>query len=128
MIHAAIYQMRSDANAICHHHASALPFCSVNLALHVVTQLGAAIGKHVGTAQPLLHLIFESLPCVRSAAAVTQSRSCVRYKRFDRQIQCEEIDLATTFPERTLARASFSGCGFACEQKKNPHWCKSGNR
>ena len=105
MIHTAIYQMRSDVSAICHHHAPALPFCLVNLALHVVTQLGAAIGKHVGAAQPLLHLIFESLPFVRSAPAVTQCCSCVRCKRFDRQIQCEEIDFATTFPEATLARA-----------------------
>ncbi len=47
-IHAAIYHMRPDVHAICHHHAPALlPFCLTSLALRVVTQLGATIGKHV---------------------------------------------------------------------------------
>jgi len=48
VIHGAIYQSRPDVNAICHHHAAAvLPFCLTGLTLHVVTQLGATIGKHV---------------------------------------------------------------------------------
>jgi HCOMODA/2-hydroxy-3-carboxy-muconic semialdehyde decarboxylase len=48
VIHAAIYQMRPEVNAICHHHAPAiLPFCLSSLTLRVVTQLGATIGKHV---------------------------------------------------------------------------------
>jgi len=48
VIHTAIYHMRPDVNAICHHHAPAMmPFCLTDLPLRVVTQLGAAIGKHV---------------------------------------------------------------------------------
>jgi HCOMODA/2-hydroxy-3-carboxy-muconic semialdehyde decarboxylase len=48
VIHGAIYQARPDVNAICHHHAPAvMPFCLTGLTLHVVTQLGATIGKHV---------------------------------------------------------------------------------
>lgn len=48
VIHGGIYQARPDVNAICHHHAPAvLPFCLADLALRVVTQLGATIGKQV---------------------------------------------------------------------------------
>jgi ribulose-5-phosphate 4-epimerase/fuculose-1-phosphate aldolase len=48
VIHAAIYRMRPDVNAICHHHAPPiLPFCLSSLTLRVVTQLGATIGSKV---------------------------------------------------------------------------------
>lgn len=48
VIHGAIYRVRSDVSAICHHHSpDVLPFCLADLQLRVVTQLGATIGKHV---------------------------------------------------------------------------------
>lgn len=48
VVHGAIYKLRPDVNAICHHHAPAvLPFCLAGLTLRVVTQLGATIGKQV---------------------------------------------------------------------------------
>lgn len=48
VIHGAIYQLRPDVNAVCHHHAAALmPFCLTDLKLRVVTQLGASMGKNI---------------------------------------------------------------------------------
>ena len=48
VIHGAIYRLRSDVNAVCHHHSTVLmPFCLTDLKLRVVNQLGATIGKHV---------------------------------------------------------------------------------
>jgi ribulose-5-phosphate 4-epimerase/fuculose-1-phosphate aldolase len=50
VIHSAIYRMRPDVKAICHHHAaSIMPFCLADLTLRVVTQLGATIGATVPT-------------------------------------------------------------------------------
>jgi len=47
-IHSAIYRLRPDVHAICHHHApSLMPFCLSDIKLSVVSQLGAAIGKIV---------------------------------------------------------------------------------
>jgi HCOMODA/2-hydroxy-3-carboxy-muconic semialdehyde decarboxylase len=48
VIHAAIYRLRPDVMAICHHHAAALmPFCLADIKLSVVSQLGAVIGTEV---------------------------------------------------------------------------------
>lgn len=45
VIHSAIYRIRPDVNAVCHHHApSIMPFCLADIKLRVVTQLGATIG------------------------------------------------------------------------------------
>lgn len=47
-IHSAIYRMRPDVQAICHHHApSLMPFCLSDITLRVVSQLGATIGSEV---------------------------------------------------------------------------------
>lgn len=49
VIHGAIYRVRPEVNAICHHHAAAiLPFCLARgLKLRVVTQLGATMGQDI---------------------------------------------------------------------------------
>ena len=48
VIHGAIYKLRPDVNAVCHHHAaSMMPFCLTSLKLRVVTQLGASMGKRI---------------------------------------------------------------------------------
>lgn len=48
VIHSAIYRMRPDVKAICHHHAlSMMPFCLADIKLRVTTQLGATIGRLV---------------------------------------------------------------------------------
>jgi ribulose-5-phosphate 4-epimerase/fuculose-1-phosphate aldolase len=48
VIHSAIYRMRPDVNAVCHHHAASIvPFCLADIKLRVATQLGATIGPVV---------------------------------------------------------------------------------
>lgn len=48
VIHSVLYRMRPDVSAVCHHHCPAMmPFCLTELKLHVVTQLGAVLGKRV---------------------------------------------------------------------------------
>ena len=46
--HAAVYRLRDDVNAVCHHHAApVLPFCVSGVPLIPVTHLGATMGVQV---------------------------------------------------------------------------------
>lgn len=48
VIHGAIYQMRPDVTAVCHHHAAPiLPFCISGVALKPVFHLGGTMGQAV---------------------------------------------------------------------------------
>ncbi len=48
VIHGAVYQVRSDVIAVCHHHApSVLPFCVAGKPIVPVFHLGAAIGEAI---------------------------------------------------------------------------------
>lgn len=47
-IHSSIYRLRSDVNAICHHHSpSVMPFCMAPVALRGMSQTGAFMGREV---------------------------------------------------------------------------------
>jgi ribulose-5-phosphate 4-epimerase/fuculose-1-phosphate aldolase len=48
ILHAAVYRLRPDVNAVCHHHAPAiLPFCITGEPLIPVVHLGATMGATV---------------------------------------------------------------------------------
>ncbi|PSC06069.1 aldolase [Alsobacter soli] len=48
ILHAAVYRLRPDVNAVCHHHAPAvLPFCITGEPLVPVVHLGATMGTTV---------------------------------------------------------------------------------
>lgn len=48
LLHAAVYRLRPDVGAVCHHHAPAvLPFCVTGTALVPVVHLGATMGPEV---------------------------------------------------------------------------------
>lgn len=48
ILHAALYRLRPDVNAVCHHHApSVLPFCVTGESLVPVVHLGATMGATV---------------------------------------------------------------------------------
>ena len=48
ILHAAVYRLRADVNAVCHHHAPAvLPFCITGEPLVPVVHLGATMGATV---------------------------------------------------------------------------------
>jgi ribulose-5-phosphate 4-epimerase/fuculose-1-phosphate aldolase len=48
VIHGAIYTVRPDVNAICHHHSpSMLPFCVTRQKLIPLSQLGAVCGRDI---------------------------------------------------------------------------------
>lgn len=48
ILHAAVYRLRPDVNAVCHHHAPAiLPYCVTGQALVPVLHLGATMGAAV---------------------------------------------------------------------------------
>lgn len=47
-IHASILRVRTDVNAVCHHHsASLMPFCITGVPLRAVSQTGAFMGARV---------------------------------------------------------------------------------
>lgn len=48
VLHAAVYRLRPDVMAVCHHHAAAvLPFCVTGIELVPVIHLGATMGARV---------------------------------------------------------------------------------
>lgn len=48
VLHAAVYRLRPEVMAVCHHHAaSVLPFCVSGVALEPVVHLGATMGTTV---------------------------------------------------------------------------------
>lgn len=48
VLHAAVYRLRPDVMAVCHHHAPAvLPFCATGIELVPVVHLGATMGERV---------------------------------------------------------------------------------
>ena len=54
VIHSAVYRLRPDVMAVCHHHAPAmLPFCVTDAPLVPVFHLGATMGGPPGGAVPL---------------------------------------------------------------------------
>ncbi len=144
VIHGAIYSVRPDVQAICHHHSPAvLPFCLTDLKFSVVTQLGATIGRNVpcwdqrdefGATNHLVTRREEAASLARclgsnnmvlmkrhGATVVGSSlrelafRSVYSCRDADLQLRAHaygpvdalseaEVDLASKFPESTIAR------------------------